>query len=113
MAGQQRLGPQELLVKEQQLESWEEKLAQRASALVETAKTLIQRRSAVGPLATMLQQQGGQPPQKLQELMVADPLMGSPHVAAAREQAAQLREQAIDARHRAMAAWDEDLNKQT
>ncbi|MBS2027796.1 MAG: TIGR02266 family protein [Deltaproteobacteria bacterium] len=108
-----RQGPDELSVKEQQLESWEEKLAQRAQSLAETARTLQQRRAAVGPLATLVQQQGGRPPAKLNELLSADPMLSAPHVAQAVDQAAAARRMAVEQRLRAAQVWEEDLTRQT
>jgi len=107
-----RHGPDELQVKEQQLEGWEEKLAQRAQALAESARALVQRRAAVAPLVNQLKAQGAVVAPQLQELLGADPLLASPHIAAAVQQAEEARRTAVESRMRAAQAWEEDLARQ-
>jgi uncharacterized protein (TIGR02266 family) len=108
-----RHGPDELGVKEHQLEGWEEKLTLRAQALAESARALQQRKAAVAPLVSKVQARGGPLPSQVHELLSAEPLVDSPHVAAAQQQAQQARKHALDARVRAAQAWEEDLTRQT
>lgn len=108
-----RHGPDELQVKEQQVEGWEEKLARRAQALADSARSLQQRRANLSPLVSQLKSAGGALPGHAQELLSAEPLVAGPHVEAALHQAHEARRVALDARIRAAQAWEEDLTRQT
>lgn len=104
-----RREPEELSVREQQVEGWEEKLAQRARALVDSARSLQAHKQAMAPLLEGLKAVGGTPSPKIQQLLGADPLLDSPQVGQARAEAQAARRAALEARTRAAQAWEQEL----
>jgi len=107
-----RSGSEELSVKEQQAELWEEKLSQRSVALVESGRALQQRRAQLNQVLEELQRAGVVAPTGARELLKTDPLLPSPHVGQAQAAAQAARKTAVEARERAAQIWEGDLARQ-
>jgi uncharacterized protein (TIGR02266 family) len=110
-----RSGLEELSIKEQQAELWEEKLVQRAQALLDSSRNLAAKRTTLNQLLTQLRQSNPSAPvpAPAPELLKSDPLVSSVQTRQAREGAEVARRSAVEARLRAAQLWEEELARQT